>query len=88
MAPERNAVTQVRALAAWLQDMPAESTGRRLPIRCAVVFAGWFVENRAKHPTDVLVLNPKRLLSFIEHEPVQLAPEDGAPVSSRIIAHM
>jgi hypothetical protein len=86
--PERNAITQVRALAAWLRDMLAESTGRRFPIRCAVVFPGWFVENHAKRPSDVWVLNPKGLPTFIEHEPVQLKPEDVALVSSRIIAHM
>jgi hypothetical protein len=67
---ERNAITQARALAAWLRDMLAESTGRRFPIRCAVVFPGWFVENRAKRPSDVWVLNPKGLPTFIEHEPI------------------
>lgn len=56
--------------------------------RCAVVFPGWFVENRAKRPSDVWVLNPKGLPAFIEHEPVQSTSEDVALVSSRIIAHM
>lgn len=68
--PERNAVTQVRALAAWLRDLLAESTGRRFPIRCAVVFPGWFVEKRAKRASHVWVLNPEGLPAFIEHEPV------------------
>jgi Nuclease-related domain len=88
MEPERNAVTQVRALAVWLRDLLAESTGRRFPIRCAVVFPGWFVENRAKRPSDVWVLNPKGLPAFIEHEPFQLKPEDVALISSRIITHI
>jgi len=86
--PERNAVRQVRALATWLRDLLAESTGRRFPIRCAVVFPGWFVENHTKRPSDVWVLNPKGLPTFIHREPVQLKPEDVALVSSRIIAHM
>jgi Nuclease-related domain len=87
-APERNPVRQVRALGAWFRDLLAESTGRRFPIRCAVVFPGWFVEDRARKPSDVWVINPKGLPSFIEHEPVQLKPEDVALVSSRIIGHM
>lgn len=86
--PDRNAVRQVRALAAWLRDLLAESTGRRFPIRCAVVFPGWFVENRTKKASDVWVLNPKGLPTFIQHEPVQLKPEDVALISSRIITHM
>ena len=59
--PERNSVHQVRALGAWLRDLLMESTGRRFPIRCAVVFPGWFVEDHAKKPSDVWVINPKGL---------------------------
>ena len=83
--PERDAVRQVRAFGAWLRERLVESTGRRFPIRCAVVFPGWFVENRAKRPTDVWVLNPKGLPAFIEHEPIQLKPDDVALVADRIV---
>jgi len=66
----------------------AHAPGRHFPIRCAVVFPGWFVENCAKRQSDMWVRNPKCLLTFIEHEPLQLKPEDVALVSSRIVAHM
>lgn len=83
--PERNAIAQVRALGGWLRDRLAESTGRRFPIRCAVVYPGWFVEHHTKSPSDVWVLNPKGLPAFIEREPVLLKPEDVALVSDRIL---
>lgn len=86
--PERNAVNQVRALGRWLLDLLSESTGKRFPIRCAVVFPGWFINDHAKTKSDVWVLNPKGLPAFIENEPAHMNPEDVALVSSRIVAHM
>jgi hypothetical protein len=86
--PDRNAVRQVRAAGDWLRDLLTESTSRKFSIKCAVVFPGWFVEDRAKNKSDVWVLNPKALPSFIEHEPVLLTTEDVALASSRIISHM
>jgi hypothetical protein len=82
--PERNAITQVRALGGWLQELLEESTGRRFPVRGVVVLPGWFVEVQAKTKTDVWVLNPKALPSFIEHEPVVVEADDIALISSRI----
>lgn len=86
--PERDAVSQVRALGHWLRDLLAESTGQRFTVQCAVVFPGWFVESRGKNRGDVWVLNPKGLPVFIENEPIVLKTEDVALVSSRIITHM
>ena len=77
LEPERNAVRQVRALAARLKHLLAESTGRRFPVRCVVMFPGWFVENRAKGPSDVWVLNPKGLPAFIE--PAEEVPDTFHP---------
>ena len=86
--PDRNAVTQVRALGRWLRDLLAESTGKRFPIRGVVVFPGWYTTTSAKNKGDVWVLNPELLPGSIEREPTVLPPEDVALVSSRIIAHM
>jgi hypothetical protein len=88
LEPERNPIDQVRALGRWLHDLLVESTGRRFPIKCAVVFPGWFIELRGKAKSDVWVLNPKMLPSFIEQEPISLKPEDVALVSSRLISYM
>jgi hypothetical protein len=70
---ERNPVHQLRAQVTWLTRLLEESTGKRLPVKGAVVFPGWFVEppaNGAK--LGVWVLEPKALPSFIQHEPVRL----------------
>jgi hypothetical protein len=81
-------VSQVRALGHWLRDLLAESTNRRFPVKCAVVFPGWFVESRGKNNGAVWVLNHKGLPAFIENEPIVLKTEDVALVSSRISSHM
>jgi hypothetical protein len=86
--PERNAVNQVRALGNWLRDLLAESTGRRFPIKCVIVFPGWFVKKRTRNRGDVWVLNPRALPAFIKCEPVILKAEDIALVSLRISDHM
>jgi hypothetical protein len=86
--PERNAISQVRALGGWLRDLLAESTNRRFPVRCVVVLPGWFVEARNKQRGDVWVLNPKALPAFIANEPIVLKEEDVALVASRLIIHI
>ncbi len=75
--PKRDPVNQVRAAASWVRDLLAESTGKTLPVRPVVVFPGWFVEPTAEaRNSDVWVLNPKALPSFIEHSNGQLSESD------------
>jgi hypothetical protein len=59
--------------------MLAETTGKKLPVRAAIVFPGWFVEpsGDAKR-LGVWGLEPKALLAFIENEPVRLSDADVA----------
>lgn len=85
---DRDGVQQVKALSRWLRDQLQETTGRRFPIRGVVLLPEWYVEFQTKEKTDVWVLNPKLLPSFIEREPVVLKPEDIALVSSRITKFM
>jgi hypothetical protein len=76
---DRNPIEQVRGQVRWLARLLEESTGRRLPIKGAVVFPGWFVEPPADvSGLDVWVLEPKALPAFISHEPVRLELEDVA----------
>lgn len=76
---ERNPIEQVRGQVRWLARMLEESTGKRLPVKGAVVFPGWFVEPvPAESGLDVWVLEPKALPAFIEHEPVRLPLADVA----------
>ena len=86
--PKRDPIKQVRALSRWLRDLLLESTGRRFPIQCVVVFPGWYTHMRTENKSDVWVLNPKMLPAFIERGSMLFTPEDIALVSSRITAHM
>jgi hypothetical protein len=78
----RNPIEQVRGQVTWLVRLLEESTGKRLPVKGAVVFPGWFVERpRDGSRLDVWILEPKALPAFIAHEPVKLEPEDVALVA-------
>jgi len=86
--PERNAVNQVRALGKWFQNILVESTGRKFPIKHVIVLPGWFVEMQTQAKSDVWVLNPRALPTFIKNESVILKEEDMALIASRLIIHM
>jgi len=68
-------VEQARASAKWLRcDVLHKSTGKWFPVRPVVVFPGWWVEEQKN--TEVWVLNPERLQSYIAGEPEILTEED------------
>ena len=70
-------IRQVTAEAKWIQDLLAESTGRKFPVRPVLIFPGWFVQPMPKEVQErVWVLNPKVLSSFIANEPVVLSKPD------------
>ena len=70
--PDRNPVTQVRAAASWLSQLLQESSGKKVAVR-----PGWYIEPTAEAKrSDVWVLNPKALPSFIGNSRVTLSPED------------
>lgn len=73
-----SAIRQVIAGAKWLQDLLAESTGRKFPVKPVLVFPGWFVQQPMPRELQgrVWVLNPKMLQSFIANEPKVLAEPD------------
>jgi hypothetical protein len=44
MLIDRDPLTQARAEARWLQELLKSSTGKKFPVKPAVVFPGWYVE--------------------------------------------
>jgi len=76
LEPDRNPIVQAKAQASWLRELLSESTGHKYDVRPVIVYPGWFVENRSPGKKTIWVLNPKGLPTFLEHEPVQLRPED------------
>jgi hypothetical protein len=73
---DRDPITQVRAQIGWLTRILEESTGKRFPVKGAVVFPGWFVEPPSGPKLDIWVLEPKALPAFIEREPQRLPMSD------------
>jgi hypothetical protein len=84
-APDRDCIVQARAQADWLRNLISESTGRKVSVRPAVVYPGWYIDGPpAGVKTDVWVLNPKGLPAFISHQPEVLSPEDIKLISFHI----
>ncbi len=77
LAPDRNPIQQVRAERKWLVDLLKESTGRDFFAKAVVLYPGWYIESTgAGKSSEVWVLNPKALPSFISNNPVRLSSED------------
>lgn len=75
--PDRNPVIQARAASSWLKELLFNSTGKSIVVRPVVLFPGWFIEPTAEaRSSEVWVLNPKALPSFIENSKQQIADTD------------
>lgn len=73
----KDPITQVTAASKWLKNIVKESTGKEYLIKPVIVFPGWFVEiNKHGGSSDVWVLNPKALQSFINNESDKITRED------------
>ncbi len=70
-------LTQARAQASWLTKVIKDSTGKDISVKPVIVFPGWFIESSQKAlSSNVWVLNPKGLPTFINNNPKQLITED------------
>ena len=58
-------VRQARAESNWLTEKLKSLTGKTLKVKPVVVFPGWYINNIASKKTDLWVLNPKALKSFV-----------------------
>lgn len=77
LAPDRDPLVQAAAEARELQCLLKKSTGKRYPVRAAIVFPGWYVETtNGGKGSDIWVLNEKALAGFVEHEPEAVSEED------------
>ncbi len=75
-------IIQVRAASNWLKALIEESTGHKLLIKPIIVFPGWFIETTYEaKASDIWVLNPKSLPTFIANSKEQLSNEQVKLVS-------
>jgi Nuclease-related domain len=78
-------IIQVRAASKWLNDLILETTGLKLNVKPVIVFPGWFIEPTSESKTsDVWVLNPKALPTFIGNSKEQLSIEQVRMVSGHL----
>ena len=66
---------QAKSQAKWLKEMLKESTGRNYPVQPIIVFPGWYVKAN-NHLSEVWVLNPKGLLTFMNNSKEEVSKED------------
>jgi len=70
-------IIQVKAASHWLSELLKNSTGSSHPIKPVVVFPGWFIEPTSEaRNSDVWVLNPKALPTFISNSKEQMTHEN------------
>lgn len=69
-------IVQAIAASSWLKSLLQESTGKQFQTKPVVVFPGWYIEptSEAKN-SDVWVLNPKALPSFIANSSNSLSDD-------------
>lgn len=71
--PDRDPVHQVRAISDWVVKALREGTAQTYRVKPVLVFPGWFVNPVREHGgSDVWVLNPEALPTFIAKEPERL----------------
>lgn len=70
-------IIQATAAAHWLRERIRETTGKQFPVKPVVVFPGWFVEAKPEaKSSDVWVLNPKALATFVPNHRESISKED------------
>jgi hypothetical protein len=70
-------IIQVKAASHWLKNILLETTGKSFSVRPVILFPGWYIESTEQgKKSDVWVLNPKALPSFIENQPDIISQED------------
>lgn len=70
-------IIQVAAASTWLKALLKDSTGRLFEIKPVVVFPGWYVESTSEaRSSEVWVLNPKALPTFIANSKANLSEEN------------
>ena len=62
-------LNQARAASNWLNNLIQSTTGHTHSVKPVVVFPGWFIEpNQKANKSDVWVLNPKVLPTYIDNQ--------------------
>ena len=70
-------LSQVQASSNWLRELIKETTGKAFAVKPVIVFPGWFIEPTSDaKASDIWVLNPKGLPTFIANSKDKMTSED------------
>jgi len=70
-------IVQVTAASKWLKNILKETTGKDFTVKPVILFPGWFIETTDNgKKSDIWILNPKALPSFIENQRETINQED------------
>ncbi len=70
-------IIQVKTSADWLKNILQETTGKIFTVKPVILFPGWFVESTKEgKKSNIWVLNPKALPTYIENQPDIISQED------------
>ena len=70
-------IVQVNAASNWLKNILQETTGKKFSIKPVLLFPGWYVESTKQgKKSNIWVLNPKALPTYIENQPDIISQED------------
>ncbi len=69
-------VIQATSQADWLQNIIKESTGKDISVKPVVVFPGWYIQSNNSKTSNVWVLNPKALPTYIGNSPKILKTDE------------
>ena len=83
---DRDPLNQARAQAKNLQQILEDRTGRKVSVRPVVLYPEWFVDEPAG--ADVWVLNEKRFLGYIEHEPIRFTDEQARELANGLMRYV
>ncbi len=78
-------IIQVKAASQWIRELLKETTGKNFSTKPVVVFPGWFIEPTSEaKASDVWVLNPKGLPTFIANSMTKLNDSEVSMISYHI----
>lgn len=86
--PDRDPVVQAKAQANWIRRLLNETAGRSPFVKPVIVFPGWYVANSKGSFSELWVLEPKALPTFLANEPARMSESDVQLFSYHLSRHI
>jgi len=81
-------VIQVTAGSKWLSSLIEDLTAKKIVVQPVVVFPGWYVKMTNEYKSNIWMVNPKNLGSFINKKNEVLSEEDVKLISNHLTRYI